>query len=105
MDFEDLEANLNATIEELYNGLTDLATETRSNDSRDDLADRMDRLASDICRHWPTCRAAHGMSPPTAAKTKPVMPKPPKPKTKTKGKTKGKAKGKTKGKGKGKTKG
>jgi hypothetical protein len=63
MDYGDLEENLNLTIEELYSGLTSLSTITRSNPTPDELADRLQLMADDICRHWPTCRAAHGLDP------------------------------------------
>jgi hypothetical protein len=64
MDYEELEENLNLTIEELYNGLSNLANVTRSNPDPDDVADQFQRLADDICRHWPTCRAAHDLNSP-----------------------------------------
>ncbi len=56
---EELERNLNLTIEEVYNGLYSLAAKIRANGSPDDSALLLEKLAWDMCKRWPICFAAH----------------------------------------------
>ena len=62
----ELEEYLDLIVEDLYNGFNTLAASTRANLSREDLADQLQTLAEDICRHWPTCRALHDLDYPRA---------------------------------------
>ena len=53
----DLEANLNLIVEDLYKGLTNIARQVRGGDTPENIAERLEQLALDICRHWPICAA------------------------------------------------
>lgn len=64
MDNNEIEEPLNVIVEDLYQGIKNLAKTVRDQsksreDIREDIAVILDKLAFDFCRHWPFCNTVH----------------------------------------------
>ena len=60
MENNEIEKYLNLIVEDLYQGLKNLADTVRDESkSRRDIATVLDGIGLDICRHWPFCNSVH----------------------------------------------
>ncbi|MCM3905413.1 MAG: hypothetical protein ND866_27270 [Pyrinomonadaceae bacterium] len=68
-NLEEIKEDLDDVFEAFYTGLLKVAVEVRQGASPTDIANEIDNLAFDFCKHWPTCRIAHNLDYPARGKS------------------------------------